>query len=376
MIKRLLCLLTLLTPLAGTADEWVPPPPDLSGKSYVMIDYNSGRVLAQKDADTRYEPASLTKLMTAYVAYQALAERLVGIEDEVTISTKAWRAQGSRTFIEVGKKVPLSILIAGMVIQSGNDASIAVAEHVAGSEDAFVDMMNSQAKKIGMKNSHFENSTGLPVDGHTVSAHDIALLSRALIMDFPDHYKTYSERDYTYNKITQRNRNRLLWRNLGVDGLKTGHTENAGYCLAASAQQGNMRLITVVLGDDSDKKRFNNTAELLRYGFRFYRSKHLLAAREELAKIRVWGGETDYAQLGITEDVYVAFPKNSENKLKAELAIDSSADAPLKKNTELGTVRVFLGDELLDQRPLISIRDVPEGGIFTRIGDSFLRLFE
>ncbi len=376
MMKRLFCVLALLVPSAATANQWLPPPPDLSAKSYIVMDYNSGRALAEEDADARYEPASLTKLMTAYVAYQALAEGIVGIEDEVTISAKAWRAQGSRTFVEAGKKVPLSVLISGIVIQSGNDASIALAEHIAGSEDAFVDLMNVQAQRLGMKNSHFENTTGLPADGHASSARDMALLSRALIMDFPGHYRTYSERGYTYNNITQRNRNRLLWRNLGVDGLKTGHTKNAGYCLAASAQQDGMRLITVILGDDSDKRRFNNTAELLRYGFRFYRSKRLLRAGDELAKIRVWGGETDHAQLGIAEDIYVAFPKNSENKLKAEITIDSNADAPLKKDTALGTVRVFLADELLDERPLISLQDVPEGGIFSRIGDSFLRLFQ
>ena len=376
MIKRPFFLLVLLTPLLSAANEWVPPPPNLSSKSYIMIDYNSGKMLAEKNIDTHYEPASLTKLMTAYIVYQALAEGIIDKEDEVTVSTKAWRTGGSRTFIEAGKKVPVSTLIAGMVIQSGNDASIALAEHIAGSENAFVDMMNLQAKKLGMKNSHFENVTGLPMDGHVVSAHDVALLSRALIMNFPGHYQMYSERSYTYNNISQRNRNRLLWHNLGVDGLKTGHTEDAGYCLAASARQGDMRLITVVLGDASEKKRFNNTSELLRYGFRFYRSKRLLTAGKELAKTRVWGGETDYAPLGITQDVYVSFPKNSEHKLKAEITVDSSMEAPLEEGTKLGTVRVFLADQLLNEHTLVALKHIPEGGIFTRVSDSFLRLFE
>lgn len=376
MFKSLLCFLVFFTPPAVAADPLVPRPPQLSAKSYVLIEHGSGDILAHKQIDSRYDPASLTKLMTAYVAYQALAEGMININDKVIISEKAWRTGGSRSFVEAGKEVPVSVLLAGTVIQSGNDASVALAEHVAGSEKAFADMMNLQAEKLGLRDSHFKNSTGLPANGHLMSARDVALLSRALIRDFPGHYAMYSERSYTYNNITQRNRNRLLWRNLGVDGLKTGHTQSAGYCLSASAQQEGMRLISVVLGDTSDKKRFDNTAELLRYGFRFYRSERLFEAGQTVAQARVWGGESKYARLGVLQDLYVTFPKHARGKIETRVEITGGADAPLGRHTNLGTVRVFLTGRLLREQPLASLHDVAQGNIFIRISDSFLRLFE
>ena len=360
------------------ADDWAPRPPDSSARGYLLMDYHSGAILAEHNAGEAFEPASITKLMTAYVTYQALADKRVAPDDTVVVSEAAWRAPGSRMFIEVGQSVALSDLIAGVVIQSGNDASIALAEHVAGSEQTFVDMMNETADALGMDGSNFVNTSGLPASGHYMTAYDVARLSQALIRDFPEHYALYSERSFTYAGITQHNRNKLLWRggSLGVDGLKTGHTQGAGYCLAASARQEDMRLIAVVLGSDGDARRFRQTAELLRYGFRFYQTTRLFERGQTLARARVWGGKDEYADLILTKDFYATWPRVSGTRIKTELTVRENVEAPVARHQELGTARAFFGDRPLGEAPLVAATTVAEGGLFTRIGDGFMRLFE
>ena len=377
MLKNfLLALAFVFLSMNSTADIWMPSPPDISAKSYILIDYHSGRTIAGNNMDDSYDPASLTKLMTAYVVYHSLAKGIVTINDLVTISTKAWQTKGSRTFVEVGTKVPFSVLLSGMVIQSGNDASIALAEHITGSESAFVEIMNLHAQKLGMKNSYFQNVTGLPNKEHKMSARDIAILSRAIIQEFPGHYQMYSQKEYTYNNINQRNRNRLLWRNLNVDGLKTGYTQAAKYCLAASAKREDMRLISVILNDGSEDSRFRSTSELLRYGFRFYDSAQLVAADESVAVRRAWGGKPDHVQIGVLDDVYAIFPKNAKDKIQTKFIINNYIDAPVEKHTPVGKIQVYLENKLLQEKPLVTLNTITEGNIFTRISDKFLRLFE
>ena len=365
-------------PAGGAANDWVPRAPDSTARSYLLMDYHSGAILAEKNAGEAFEPASLTKLMTAYVTYRALADGRVAPDDEALVSEAAWRAPGSRMFIEVGRAVALSDLIAGVVIQSGNDASIALAEHVAGSEETFVDMMNETADALGMEGSNFVNTSGLPATGHYMTAYDVAKLSQALIRDFPRHYALYAERSFTYAGITQHNRNKLLWRggDLGVDGLKTGHTQGAGYCLAASARQGDMRLIAVVLGSTSSERRFRQSAELLRYGFRFYQTARLFERGQALERARVWGGADDHAELVLAQDFYATWPKVSGTRIRTELSVQEDVEAPVARHQQLGTARAFFGDRLLHEAPLVAAMAVPEGGLFTRIGDGFMRLFE
>lgn len=363
---------------AAAAGDWAPRAPDFPVKSYLLMDYHSGAILAEKDAGEPFEPASITKLMTAYVVYRALADQLVAMDDRVRISEKAWRTGGSRMFVEVGKEVAMRDLVAGMVVQSGNDASIALAEHIAGTEEAFVGMMNETADLLNLSGSNFRNVSGLPMEGHYMTALDVATLSRAMIRDFPDHYRLYAQREFTYGGITQHNRNKLLWqaRDLGVDGLKTGHTEDAGYCLAASAQQGDMRLVSVVLGSAGDAKRFQQTTELLRYGFRFYRTSRLLETAQALEQVRVWGGLRKYADLGLMNDFYVTYPKVSGGKVRIELSVREDVSAPVERHQTLGAARAFFADRLLREEPLAALEMVPEGGFFRRLSDGFMRLFE
>ncbi len=374
------CFVTLLlwSAVAAGAGDWAPRSPDFPVKSYLLMDYHSGAILAEKDAGEPFEPASITKLMTAYVAYRALADELVELDDQVRISEKAWRTGGSRMFVEVGKEVLLRDLVAGMVVQSGNDASIALAEHIGGTEEAFVGMMNETANLLGLGGSNFKNVSGLPMEGHYMTAHDVARLSRALIRDFPEHYRLYAQLEFTYGGITQHNRNKLLWqgRDLGVDGLKTGHTDEADYCLAASAKQGDMRLVSVVLGSSSDAKRFQQTSELLRYGFRFYRTSRLFEPAQALTQVRAWGGQRQYADLGLMRDFYVTWPKVSGGKVRTELSVQEDISAPVERHQTLGVARAFFGDRLLREEPLVALEGVPDGGFFTRLSDGFIRLFE
>lgn len=348
----------------------VPAAPSVKAPSYLLIDFHSSEVLAEKEADSRVEPASITKLMTSYIVLREMRAGKIQLSDKVTVSEKAWRMVGSRMFIEVGNQVTIEELLKGMIIQSGNDASVALAEHVAGSEDAFAELMNYQAQQLGMTNSHFVNATGLPDPEHYMTARDIAKLAAALIRDFPTHYAWYAEKNYTYNGISQWNRNKLLWRDPSVDGVKTGHTESAGYCLVASAKRDQMRLISVVLGTDGEEARARESQTLLNYGFRFYETHRLYAANDPLAKARIWKGAAEELPLGLAQNLYVTIPRGSYKALKATMNLNTNIMAPAQKGQTYGTVNITLNDEPKVQLPLVALQDVAEGGFVQRIMDS------
>ncbi len=353
----------------------VPAPPSLDVASYILMDFHSGAVIARKNADASAAPASITKLMTAYLVYEALTEGVIKLDDKVKVSEHAWKTGGSRMFIEVGSQVRVEDLLMGMVVQSGNDASTALAEHVAGSESAFVDMMNKKAAALNMASSSFANATGLPAPSHHMTAHDIALLSRAMIRDFPDHYKMYSIKEFAYNNIKQYNRNSLLWRDNSVDGLKTGHTDDAGYCLAASAERDDMRLVSVILGSESEKQRSLEAMRLLDYGFRFFTTRRLYQAMQPMYEVRVWGGDPKQLQLGVREDFYVTVPRGTQKKLEIESHVIEEIDAPVSRMQSLGVIKVSYRDRFSREEPLVSLSSVPQGDIVTRVVDSFLKLF-
>ena len=358
------------------SSDWtvVPDPPDFNARSYVLMDFHSGAVIAEKNADVVVDPASITKLMTAYLVYEALARGDISLDDEVEVSESAWKTEGSRTFIEVGSKVKLNDLLMGMVVQSGNDASVALAEHVAGSEQVFVGLMNRKAADLGMMSSNFSNATGLPGPEHKMTARDIALLSQVLIRDFPEYYAMYSVKEFSYNNIKQPNRNRLLWRDGNVDGLKTGHTKAAGYCLAASATRGDMRLISVVLGSKNGQARLIQTEELLDHGFRFFSTQRLYQAMQPIHDVRVWGGEKKFLQIGVREDFYVTYPRGTGNKIEVESRLVGEVDAPVMKMQPLGTIEVsYTGFNR--QEPLLALSDVSRGAFLSRIYDWILKLF-
>lgn len=367
----------LLTGLqAGAAPLAVPSPPRLDARAWLLVDYHSGRVLAEHNSMARIEPASLTKMMTAYVVLHAIADGTISLRDEVLISEKAWRMKGSRMFIEVNKRVPVEDLLKGMVIQSGNDASVALAEHVAGSEDGFVQLMNQYAARLGMSDTQFTNSTGWPDEDHYTTAHDLAILSRALIREFPEHYARYKIREFTYNNIRQFNRNRLLWLDDRVDGIKTGHTESAGYCLVVSAKDKDMRLISVVAGTDSDKARASASRKLLNYGFRFYETFLLHAANQPIREMRIWKGEKERLPLGVAEDLYLTIPRGQRNKVRANMTVEATLIAPARKGQPYGTVNILLGDEEIASRPLIALESIPEGSLWTRMVDAVKLKFQ
>ena len=372
-----LTLLFLLTSsLALAAPTILPAPPSLAAKAWLLIDHNSGRVLVEHNSQQAVEPASLTKMMTTYAVLYAMRDGSVSAEDKVRVSEKAWRMKGSRMFIEVNTLVSVDELLKGMIIQSGNDASVALAEHVAGSEDAFVQLMNQHASTLGMTGTHFTNSTGWPDENHYTTPRDLAILSRALIRDFPDHYSWYRIKEYTYNNIRQFNRNRLLWLDDRVDGVKTGHTESAGYCLVASAQQEDMRLISVVLGTDSEKARAKASRKLLNYGFRFYETFLLHHAKEPLQNMRIWKGETETVPLGLQDDLYITIPRGQRKKVKANMTVETMLVAPAQKGQTYGSVNIMLGEEELNTQPLVALEDVPEGGLWRQTVDSIKLMFK
>jgi D-alanyl-D-alanine carboxypeptidase (penicillin-binding protein 5/6) len=340
------------------------------------MDFHSGKILTESNQDERVEPASLTKLMTSYVVMSELKAGAIKMDDEVLISEKAWRMGGSRMFVEVNKRVPLKELILGMIVDSGNDATVALAEHTAGSEDSFVTLMNKYAEQLGMKHTHFANATGWPNPNHYTTASDLAILTRALIKDFPDHYDLYKIKQLTYNHIPQFNRNRLLWLDDRVDGVKTGHTDSAGYCLVASAQKDDMRLISVVLGTNSENARESESRKLLNYGFRFYETFKLHAALDPLTQMRVWKGEKQDVPLGLAKSLYITTPRGRRNMIKAQMTLDSTIVAPIIKGHEYGHVDVKLGEEVIAERPLIALEDVPEGGFWRRTVDNIKLLFQ
>jgi D-alanyl-D-alanine carboxypeptidase (penicillin-binding protein 5/6) len=371
----LLLLLTTVSFQVQSATP-VPAPPKVAASGYLLMDFNSGRLLAEENAVQRLEPASLTKIMTTYVVLREIKNGNLRLDDQVLISEKAWRTAGSRMFIEVGKKITVEELLKGMIIQSGNDASVALAEHIGGSEEVFAEMMNSQARRLGMTNTHFVNSTGLPHEDHYTTAEDIARVSRATIVEFPDHYPWYAVKEYTFNNIKQYNRNKLLWRDESVDGVKTGHTESAGYCLVASAKRGDMRLISVVMGTSSENARAKESQSLLNYGFRFFETHRLYGADEALNKVRVWKGEKEELAVGVTEDLFVTIPRRQYKNLKAEMTVNSKVNAPVTKGQQLGVVKVTLEGEPVTEVPLVALHDVAEGGLWQRATDSVLLWFE
>lgn len=361
--------------LAQAAPQAIPAPPQLAAKGFLLIDYNSGNVIAQDNADNRMEPASLTKMLSAYVVASELKGGNINLTDKVTVSEKAWRMPGSRMFIEVGKQVSVEELLKGVIIQSGNDATVALAEYVAGSEDAFASLMNQYADKLGLTGSHFVNSTGLPDPDHYTTPRDLSLIAAAIIRDFPEHYKWYAIKEYTFNNITQYNRNRLLWRDKDVDGVKTGHTESAGFCLVASADKNGMRLISVVLGTDSEQARERESQKLLNYGFRFYESHRLYAAGEVLKDVRIWQGTEDNIKLGIADDLYITVPRRRYKELQPAIRYEALIKAPVSKGAALGSVSISLDGEEIVSRPLVALHDVERGGWWKRFVDWIKLLF-
>jgi len=361
---------------AQTGPTPTPTAPDVPARAYVLMDYASGQLLGERQADDRMEPASITKLMTAYVVDVALRDGDISNDDRITVSEKAWRTEGSRMFIEVGKQVGLEDLMKGLVIQSGNDAAVALAEHVAGSEQAFAALMNHHAEQLGLTNSHFMNSTGLPDPDHYMSGRDIANLSRAVIREFPRHYALYAQKEFTFNKIRQYNRNQLLWRDESVDGLKTGHTESAGFCLTASAKRDDQRLISVVLGAPNEKARTSASQALLNYGFRFYNTHKLYDADQPLTQTRVWKGDPKELGLGLSEALYVTVPRGRYKDLRASMVIKPQIEAPVARGAELGRVRIDLDDEPVADVPLVALAQVEEGGLIGRLADQAIMTFQ
>jgi D-alanyl-D-alanine carboxypeptidase (penicillin-binding protein 5/6) len=352
----------------------IPAPPDVAAKNYFVVDFSSGKVLAEKNADKKIEPASITKMMTAYVVYKELEADRLTMEDKVEISEKAWRMGGSRMYLDVNSKVSVYDLLKGLIIQSGNDASVALAEHVAGTEIAFVQLMNQYAMELGMENTNFVNSTGWPEKQHLTTARDLAKLSVAIIREFPEHYSWYAEKEYTYNNIKQHNRNKLLWRDETVDGIKTGHTESAGYCLVSTALRSDMRIISVVLGTNSEKSRASVSQALLNYGFRFYESHTLYDVDEVLSRPRIWGGEYETLTVGLADGLAITIPRGAYDALDATMDIDKNIEAPITKGQQVGVVKVSLDGKLLESVPLVALEAVNEGGLFRKAKDYIIRM--
>ncbi len=354
----------------------VPAAPKIAATGHLLMDYHSGAILAENNAGKRLEPASLTKIMTAYTVFRELEEGNISLNDQVLVSKKAWKTPGSRMFIEVGKQVSVDDLIHGMISASGNDACVALAEHIAGNEEAFAALMNKHVLELGMENTHFTNATGLPDPNHYTTPEDILKVTRAIIREFPQFYPLYSIKEFTYNGITQKNRNRLLWRDPSVDGVKTGHTEAAGYCLVTSAKRENMRLLSVVMGTASDSARAKESQTLLNFGFRFYQTHRLFDGGETLKQLRVWKGEVDNLNLGLEEDLYVTIPRGSYNKLTARIHLKDSIMAPVPRGKVLGKVIIEHDGEIIKEVPLVALRGVREGGIIHNLVDSVLMIFQ
>jgi D-alanyl-D-alanine carboxypeptidase (penicillin-binding protein 5/6) len=353
----------------------IPSPPSLAASSWLLVDAGSGRVLAEHNADERLPPASLTKLMTAYLVERELDSGNISADDPVPISEKAWRMGGSKMFIEVGNQVPVNDLLHGIVIVSGNDASVAMAEYLAGGETPFADIMNQHATRLGMTNTHFMNSTGLPDPDHYSSARDLANLSRHIIEDYPEHYEIYAQKQFTYGGIEQPNRNRLLWRDSSVDGLKTGWTNEAGFCLVASAKREDMRLISVVMGTSSEEARAQETQKLLSYGFRYFETLRLEDAGTELGSPRVWGGVDNNLSVGVSKAVHVTVPRDRREEMTTDIVIQQDLQAPIQEGQVVGQMTVKLGNEVVDQRDLLALEPMEEGGFFKRLIDIILRFF-
>ena len=377
-VSRIVLLISLFLFSSATYAASMPTPaaPLIGAKSYLVIDSKTGHEIASLDADVPLAPASLTKIMTTYVVFSALKQGQIALDEEVTVSEKAWRTPGSRMFIEVGKRISVEDLLMGMIVQSGNDASVALAEHIGGTESVFAEMMNQHAAALGMHSSHFMNATGLPADNHVTTARDLATLARALIEEFPDYYPWHSVKEFTFNDITQSNRNTLLWRDDSVDGLKTGHTEDAGYCLVASASRDNMRVISVVLGTSSTKARADGSQALINYAFRFFETRLLFRAGEEISTARIWKSANEYSALGVLDDLYITVRRGSYDKLESKLDIPSVVEAPIAAGQPVANLSVSLDGEQLLATPLRALDDNPTGSLWQRTKDNISLMFE
>jgi D-alanyl-D-alanine carboxypeptidase (penicillin-binding protein 5/6) len=358
----------------SNAQAVVPEAPEINASGYLLIEMHSGKVLVEKNADQRLEPASLTKIMTAHVVFEEIAKGKLKLSDMVHISEKAWKTEGSRMFVKVNSDVSVEDLLRGLIIQSGNDSAVALAEHIAGSEDAFAGLMNAHAAQLGMTSTNFVNSTGLPHPDHYTTPSDIVKVTAATIRDYPDFYPMYAEKQFTYNEIKQYNRNNLLWRNNAVDGVKTGHTEAAGFCLVSSAKYDQMRLIAVVMGTESAKARIKESQALLAFGSRFYETHRLYEAGQKLTENRVWFGDQKTLALGIGEDVYVTIPRRDYDNLKPTLEVKAKLEAPINKGDSLGNVTVMLGNDVVTTRPLVALAQVEKGSLWRRFLDFIYQL--
>ena len=354
----------------------VPAAPAIKAVSYLLIDFDSGEFLVEKNIDQKLAPASLAKIMTVYVVASELADGKISLEDEVRVSKKAWRTEGSRMFIEVDTTVKLRDLLLGVIVQSGNDASVALAEYIAGSEAAFADLMNIHARRLGMSNTHYVNSTGLPHPELYTTARDLAILARAYIADFPEMYQLNSVREFSFNDIRQPNRNKLLWRDQSVDGIKTGHTQAAGYCLVASARREGMRLISVVMGSEGVNARARASQALLNYGYRFYETQKLYGAGEPVTRAPIWKANAESIGLGLDQPLYLTLPRGQHEKLKPEFEIDKQIIAPVNQGEQKGRLHIMLADEKVATLPLISTEAVPVGSLLNRLKHSLYLLFK
>ena len=373
-MRRLLFLLLLAPFVSGTALAQQIPPPIIAARAWALVDFASGQTLAAQNAEVRFEPASLTKLMTAYLVFQALQQKTLAPAQVVPVSERAWKAAGSRMFIEPKIQVTVDELLRGMIVQSGNDACIALAEIISGSEDAFAQMMNREAQRLGLKNTHFINSTGLPDPQHYSTATDLANLASALIRDFPEYYALYSLREYKYNNISQPNRNRLLWLDPNVDGVKTGHTENAGYCLIASAKRGTRRMLSVVLGAASDSVRAIESQKLLNHGFQYYDTVRLYEKGQQLSMLDVWKGSEGKVKAGFDRDLFLSVPKGDSEKLKANLVSHQPLLAPISRGQQVATLRLAVEGRQVAEIPVLALEAVTLAGPIGRTWDT-LRLW-
>lgn len=371
MLKSALIAITLLLPAMISQADDIPPPPNMAVKSFVLRDMNSDNVIAEQGADMRIEPASLTKVMTAYLVFKALENGHLKLDQTLPVSVKAWKAEGSRMFIEPNRPVTVDELLHGMITQSGNDASIALAEGVAGSEEVFAQLMNKEATRLGMKNSNFTNATGLPDPALYTTAQDLSILAAALIRDFPEQYKRlYSVKEYKYNNITQPNRNRLLWLDPYVDGMKTGHTKAAGYCLISSAKRGDTRLISVILGATSENARAAESQKLLNYGFQFYESHLVYKAGQEINQLKVWKGKDNMLAATVANDLYITLPKGEYSRVKATVTSQQPLIAPIEAGQEIGSIEFKLDDKVIDTQTLVATKSVGIAGFFGRLWDT------
>ncbi|HCH20899.1 MAG TPA: serine-type D-Ala-D-Ala carboxypeptidase [Cellvibrionales bacterium] len=378
MVKFYVALLlsfSVSSSLAKGLPALIPSPPQLAASSYLLVDVNSGQVIVESNADQRLPPASLTKMMTGYIASAEISKQTMSAEDSVPISVKAWRMKGSKMFIREGTNVPVRELLKGVIIQSGNDASVALAEFIAGDEKAFAEIMNQQAQLLGMTQTDFKNSTGWPAEGHLTTARDLSILATRLINDFPDHYALYSQKEFTYNDITQLNRNGLLWRDSSVDGLKTGWTEDAGYCLVASAQKKGMRLVSVVMGAKSERAREQETQKLLSYGFRYYETHTLYKIGQVVNSSQLWAGLEKYFDLVIEDDITLTIPRGERDLLEVTIEVDKNIVAPVIAGQSYGVLNIKKGDELLMQRNIVAAKDIDSAGFILRLWDLIILFF-